>query len=1034
MTFAAPDSLSELVWSPHNGLSLKCAECSLADKKPFLLWNVGPSNMVPSPSQGIRCNGADGENKIEGNLIISSKALHLHSEISQSVSLMQSATNNARPPMGSSHGQDMGNRDEMVKGKIEKGILVKHRSENADHPGEGGKELCDRPDEQMAYMAERSQKNTDPIGSNIDMAKTEALYGNLNTEISCDFNPIVHKAANGGQNLEELVTAAEIHTEIPTEAHVSPLQIFMVLDEPDKEVKRAIEEKRTNTIKKSGFMVPSAEKLEHTAENDLQYAIREDAYHQSEARLFRGCFVPLETSTGNGSSHLCPLKVKDKGLSDGSVGRRFSHDVDDSQESVESCNTAGLLGKRQWNFDQQLIGESKRIKNQMDGCPASTSIIKHDSSFVNWITNMVNGFSKSNQEEVPSLDLTLAHSNHENTSILHETIICREHQESVSRNMGFQTIFRSLYCPSTKIIETRVSRDDCSEERLQDLVQADKNNVQNSPISSPLQNGVSFNHHFMANENIFPSSTEVVAGQSDRAWNLSAITPIQNDFMTFSAENKAPSNQEWFQAKHDISLSDSLGNHKITVAENDNELVASDDRATYDLSNKSNLFGSLWIARFSTKTSGTSLNLNHSKIVNCQAINCPCDCTRPNPETQTHPGPPIEQKYSDIMVNTNKNSGDLGKELQTFSVNAEFSLGFKEMHDHNYPNSVLKLNSILPSQGSKSSEAMASMFARRLDALKHIIPSETRNDATCTEPTCYYCGKSGHSLLDCSEVVETEIEYLLRSMSSYDWPEDSPLFCIRCFQLDHWAIMCPVMNSSRQQQLENKVSSGNCLNASNQRLCSGNERNSCFLAKKDHLKVAACSREEPFVNTDLRNPTSNAQEFSGKRSLGSNETQKQLTSSSGENKFGEQHNLPSFNLVSMKIAELPKGMFNAVRRLQVSRADILKWINSNVSLSHLEGLFLRLRLGQWEEGLGGTGYYVACITEQDREPAKDSKTSISVSVGGIKCLVGSQYISNHDFLEDELMVWWSRTLKSGEKIPSTEDLEIKFKQRIILGF
>ncbi|CDP21989.1 unnamed protein product [Coffea canephora] len=103
-----------------------------------------------------------------------------------------------------------------------------------------------------------------------------------------------------------------------------------------------------------------------------------------------------------------------------------------------------------------------------------------------------------------------------------------------------------------------------------------------------------------------------------------------------------------------------------------------------------------------------------------------------------------------------------------------------------------------------------------------------------------------------------------------------------------------------------------------------------------------------------------------------------------------------------------------------------RWINSDVSLLHLEGLFLRLRLGKWEVGLGGTGYYVACIT--------DCKTSISVSVGGIKCSVGSQYVSNQGFLEDELKVWWSRTLRNGGKIPSTEDLETKLRQRIKLGF
>ncbi|CDP19496.1 unnamed protein product [Coffea canephora] len=79
---------------------------------------------------------------------------------------------------------------------------------------------------------------------------------------------------------------------------------------------------------------------------------------------------------------------------------------------------------------------------------------------------------------------------------------------------------------------------------------------------------------------------------------------------------------------------------------------------------------------------------------------------------------------------------------------------------------------------------------------------------------------------------------------------------------------------------------------------------------------------------------------------------------------------------------------------------------------------------------------LACVltVEQVGEPLKDCKTSISVSVGGIKCSVGSQYVSNQGFLEDELKVWWSRTLRNGGKIPSTEDLETKLRQRIKLGF
>lgn len=38
-----------------------------------------------------------------------------------------------------------------------------------------------------------------------------------------------------------------------------------------------------------------------------------------------------------------------------------------------------------------------------------------------------------------------------------------------------------------------------------------------------------------------------------------------------------------------------------------------------------------------------------------------------------------------------------------------------------------------------------------------------------------------------------------------------------------------------------------------------------------------------------------------------------------------------------------------------------RWTNSKKPVSGLEGFFLRLRLGKWAEGLGGTGYHVARI-------------------------------------------------------------------------
>ncbi|KAH0993902.1 hypothetical protein GBA52_005385 [Prunus armeniaca] len=152
------------------------------------------------------------------------------------------------------------------------------------------------------------------------------------------------------------------------------------------------------------------------------------------------------------------------------------------------------------------------------------------------------------------------------------------------------------------------------------------------------------------------------------------------------------------------------------------------------------------------------------------------------------------------------------------------------------------------------------------------------------------------------------------------------------------------------------------------------------------------------------------------------------SSSPGENKL-----MPLAKFVNAQISDVPKVIFDSVRRLRLSRTDVVKWMNSHTSLSQLEGFFLRLRLGKWEEGLGGTGYYVSCITGSQRETCPQNVDSIAVVVGGIKCLVKSQYVSNQDFLEDELKAWWSATSKGYGKLPSEEDLREQVKRKTMLG-
>ncbi|KAL8196029.1 hypothetical protein R6Q57_025029 [Mikania cordata] len=139
------------------------------------------------------------------------------------------------------------------------------------------------------------------------------------------------------------------------------------------------------------------------------------------------------------------------------------------------------------------------------------------------------------------------------------------------------------------------------------------------------------------------------------------------------------------------------------------------------------------------------------------------------------------------------------------------------------------------------------------------------------------------------------------------------------------------------------------------------------------------------------------------------------------------------NLNEVVSNEAPKGIFDTIRRLRLSRTDIYKWMNSQLTVSQLDGFFLRLRVTKREDEGGGSRYYVACIEGLQRETKfKDLKQPIRVKVGGVECFVESQHVSNCDFKEEELIAWWQKTSKS-ERIPVVKDLPSKLTVRRTLG-
>lgn len=981
MAFAASDPLSELVWSPRKGLSLKCAESGLADKKPFRLWNVGPSTLIAAPSQSDRYKGTYDENAVYEKIIDSEERFRTNEMGSKSGN--EIGCSSKVKIMNTADGIDMidSNQDEENVKNTEKGFCITQDINQTV-------ESCENHAGQGDFGTERFLLHG--ASSKIDMETTDPLAGKINQEISTS-----DKCSKGDVSGD---SQALIPTVKDSEAPACLL--------PNSPIKMEAD----NTLESTSL--PALEKLECTAENDVHLPGINETCDQNEEQLLRDSSVPPETSPTYSRSSSYRRKGKGKALSDGNANSKMSNDEEDSHESVESCNSTGLIpkGKKRWHFEQQLFVGSKRIRTDMHGDPATQSTVARNSSFVTWISNMVKGFSKSNLEESPTRALTFTHNNEENhgKETNHpEIIMYKKDHDSSSRSMGFQSVFRSLYCPTLKVSETEIPKEDHSMGESKRLPSADKILIDVPPISCHRGDDMLDAHKLMSNDKFNQSTVARKEVPLMQTQIMPAGVAPQEVSRTTSAEDKASSDVACSKAKDRLSPPDSMSRLRISICEDKNTSHSSE----YDMSNRNR---SLWITRFSNKTPGTVLNIDNSKPTTHDILTCSTECRRPNPQAQTSVECRIEQASSDAKETSDGDQYD------------DVAASSKEIHDNNYERSMNNLHPIISSAKFKKSEALASLFARRLDALKLIVPSSTRSEYSYTRTTCFFCGRSGHDLRNCSEVTESELEVLIRSIGSYNDAEGSTCLCIRCFQLDHWAISCPTSSSNRSQQLEHNISLVN----GNLRLFSDN---GCLPSlpeiKQGHpIELANCvHHNRDKSSTDLMH---NNKQFWFAITSGSNQVQKQITSDPTVNSLKE-----NIDLVTKEIADVPKGIYDVIRGLRLSRVDILKWMNSNTSLSHLDGFFLRLRLGKWEAGLGGTRYYVACITDLKGEKLeRDSKNCIYVSVCGVKCFVGTQYVSNQDFLEDELTTWWRKMLDSGGKVPAEGDLRLKLDERMKLGF
>lgn len=683
------------------------------------------------------------------------------------------------------------------------------------------------------------------------------------------------------------------------------------------------------------------EKMESTAENDIQYLKTEytcgaatkilpselapqveDNSHQDEEKFPRNKASLVKHSPTSSKVQLSLRKGKEKALSRGDLNGRMSKDDDDSHESVESCNSARFFstGNKRWSLEEDLL-VNKRLKKQIEGANVSTSIVRQDSSFMNWISNMMKGFSKSIQDEAPTLALSVPQPYNRLENPDKNLVTCNENPEPGLKNNGFQSIFQSLYFPKAKQEgqDTRLSKANHQVgEGSKELEPANKMYDTNA---TPIACNWNLGRQFLQVNDRFNESTagnEVDSVTHPKILSEKFATS-QEKGDTNSAENKNTSNSVCSK-EVGTSSNSSLGKRKT------NRTAISDSdppgKTALKLSLKNDPLASLWITRFAPKISGKPgplSNLDHAG----GAAECSTVCVK-LPHSQNH----VDFLNDRRFIEAREQSAEyplivIDKDLQNCSSENESHIALNKIKNYNNRKSMYISNPALPSPKIKISEAMASLFARRLDALTHIPPP---GNAAHANMTCFFCGIKGHSLRNCLEINETELEELIRNLNMCSEAEELPSLCIRCFQQSHWAVACPKASSRAQLLLESNASLDYQFCPQLQ-LNSGNEENANLqIGRERQFQAAAntsCNGDGLKMQTGSGRKMNEMAVCKEKRSFTSS-AKNHIASGSGENKFKENQVMPLSNIGNTQNLFVPRGLFDAVKRLRLSRTDILK--------------------------------------------------------------------------------------------------------------
>ncbi|KAL9671877.1 hypothetical protein QQ045_009450 [Rhodiola kirilowii] len=701
------------------------------------------------------------------------------------------------------------------------------------------------------------------------------------------------------------------------------------------------EQEGKSVLNTAGAITETIDKLEFSAENyllaeaskrakmvtlnDLNNSLQErEDIHRVEGS------VNNENYRINKKIEAYLRKGKGKALSNGDVNDELADDCN-SDGSAGSCNSKMLAtsGNTKRGLDQQLIVTSKRLKRGIIRDADSASFIRQSGSFMSWATNMMKGYPGCNPDDAPSSMLAAmltTHAEHESHS--QKPVPCSQEPSGV----GFRKLFQLIRCPRDSVEGRKIYLDYLNNEGSGDANNSTMVNVSAVPLAAYGTSDTVPEDTCRLNKlSDQPTFGKNIASPSKQGMVLSNFSTKEINILP-RMDTISCNVANGMEIAKSSSSNSSIDKERAHTSHSDFNNT-SEEKAAQAIGQKRDYLGSLWITRFRPRISQPASN----KLL-------------------------VTSKFSTnrVLPNSEEN-GSSGKCLMnvvhmdhSMNILSEGRTGFAKPEGLVVSDQVKEKDEHKPGQ---SLEVMASVFARRLDALKQVIPFDDTCKPAPMITTCFFCGAIGHDIQACSKITESELEDLFHKIKSNEKVKDPPCLCIKCFQLSHWAIECP-------QQPSRKSIQGSVVDWSSDIDFYSYRRykEEKSLLGKDDLSVGTLGPNRTSGGGNLEPDAKLIHlQDSSKLNQDITETRNPLDLGFGGQEAGESSSPHLSTSMPDKISVGMEGVFDAIRRLRLSRSDFLKLMDSQIHPSHLKGYYLRVRLSNCKEGAGEKGYCVACI-------------------------------------------------------------------------